>query len=146
MSTPIDLTLLPAPTVVEVIDYETIYARRKARMIALYPADEQAEIAATLELESEPLARLLQENTYTEMVLRHIPGVHKFSPAEYALMGYPSGRFDLHVVNILGFFVQDVTNKADVTGVLVSTAGELNPGGPTVGPAAGFLKKIQLVR
>lgn len=70
MSTPIDLTLLPAPTVVEVIDYETIYASRKARMIALYPAAQQAEIAATLEIESEPLARLLQENAYTEMVLR----------------------------------------------------------------------------
>src|SRR5207344_976300 len=52
-----------------------------------------------------------------------------FSPAEYASIGYPSGRFDLHVVNILGFFVQAVTNKAEVTGVLVTTAGELNPGG-----------------
>ena len=69
-----------------------------------------------------------------------------FSPAEYASMGYPSGRFDLHVVNILGFFVQNITNKAEVTGVLVSTAGELNPGGPAVGPGAGFLKKIFLVR
>ena len=35
-----------------------------------------------------------------------------FSPAEYASMGYPSGRFDLHVVNILGFFVQAITNKS----------------------------------
>jgi hypothetical protein len=69
-----------------------------------------------------------------------------FSAAEYSSMGYPSGRFDLHVVNILGFFVQSITNNADVTGVLISTPGELNPGGPTVGPGAGFLKKIQLVR
>ena len=69
-----------------------------------------------------------------------------FSPAEYASIGYPSGRFDLHVVNILGFFVQAGGNQAEVTGVLVATAGELNPNGPTVGPGAGFLKKIQLVR
>ncbi len=69
-----------------------------------------------------------------------------FSAAEYASMGYPSGRFDLHVVNILGFFVQSITNQADVTGVLISTPGELNPGGPAVGPGAAFLKKIQLVR
>ena len=39
-------------------------------MIALWPTDEQAEIAATLELESEPLARLLQENSYRELVWR----------------------------------------------------------------------------
>ncbi|MYM70535.1 baseplate assembly protein [Pseudoduganella sp. FT55W] len=70
MSTPIDLTLLAAPAVVEVIDYETLYASRKARMIALWPADQQAEVAATLALESEPLARSLQENTFIEMVLR----------------------------------------------------------------------------
>ena len=35
-----------------------------------------------------------------------------FSPAEYASMGYPSGRFDLHVVNILGFFVQDISERS----------------------------------
>lgn len=70
MSTTIDLTLLPAPAVVEALDFETIYAQRKAAMIALWPAEQQAEIAATLELESEPLARLLQENTYREILLR----------------------------------------------------------------------------
>lgn len=70
MTTPIDLTRLAPPTVVEVIDFETIYASRKARMIALYPASQQAEIAATLQLESEPLARLLQENTFREVLLR----------------------------------------------------------------------------
>ncbi|HDR8929205.1 TPA: baseplate J/gp47 family protein [Burkholderia vietnamiensis] len=66
----IDLSSLPLPDALEVLDYETIYAARKAAMIALWPAAEQAEIAATLELESEPLARLLQENSYRELVLR----------------------------------------------------------------------------
>lgn len=69
-TTPIDLTQLPAPAVVEVIDFSTLYAERKAAMIALFPPEQQAEIAATLELESEPLAVLLQENTYREMNLR----------------------------------------------------------------------------
>lgn len=69
-STLIDLSSLPIPDALEVLDYETIYATRKAAMIALWPADEQAEIAATLELESEPLTRLLQENSYRELVLR----------------------------------------------------------------------------
>ncbi|CAE6910214.1 hypothetical protein R69927_05948 [Paraburkholderia domus] len=41
-----------------------------ASLIALWPADQQAEIAAKVELESEPLARLLQESSYCEMVWR----------------------------------------------------------------------------
>ncbi|MBB3001436.1 phage-related baseplate assembly protein [Paraburkholderia tropica] len=66
----IDLSSLPIPDALEVLDFETIYAERKAALIALWPADEQAEIAATVELESEPLARLLQENCYRELVWR----------------------------------------------------------------------------
>ncbi|CAB3758519.1 baseplate assembly protein [Burkholderia sp. MSh2] len=68
--TPIDLSQLPSPDVVETIDYETLLAVRKARLVSLYPAAEQAEIAATLALESEPLVKLLQENAYREIVLR----------------------------------------------------------------------------
>ncbi|MEK7890086.1 baseplate J/gp47 family protein [Burkholderia contaminans] len=68
--TPIDLSQLPSPDVVETIDYETLLAARKARFVSLYPADEQAEIAATLALESEPVVKLLQENAYRELVLR----------------------------------------------------------------------------
>lgn len=33
----IDLNLLPAPDVVETLDYETILAARKATFISLYP-------------------------------------------------------------------------------------------------------------
>ncbi|RQS60415.1 baseplate J/gp47 family protein [Burkholderia sp. Bp8986] len=69
-TTLIDLANLPIPDAVELLDFETIYATRKADFIALYPADEQAEVAATLELESEPIARLLQESSYRELVLR----------------------------------------------------------------------------
>jgi len=70
MSSPIDLSQLPAPTIVEALDYETILAERKAALIALFPNDEQADIAATLELESEPLAKLVQENAYRELTWR----------------------------------------------------------------------------
>jgi phage-related baseplate assembly protein len=66
----IDLASLPVPDALEVLDFETIYATRKASLIALWPADEQAEIAATVELESEPLSKLLQENSYRELVWR----------------------------------------------------------------------------
>lgn len=68
--TPIDLSQLPAPDVVEQIDYELILAERKAYAISLWPAAQQAEIAATLELESEPLTKLLQENAYRETLWR----------------------------------------------------------------------------
>ncbi|EEQ05233.1 Baseplate assembly protein J [Yersinia bercovieri ATCC 43970] len=54
----------------EALDYETLLAERKAELIALYPADEQAAITRTLSLESEPLVKLLQENAYRELVLR----------------------------------------------------------------------------
>ncbi|EMN0493001.1 TPA: baseplate assembly protein [Pseudomonas aeruginosa] len=66
----IDLSQLPIPEVVEQIDFETILAERKAYLVSLYPADQQAEITARLELESEPLTKLLEENAYRELVWR----------------------------------------------------------------------------
>ena len=66
----IDLSLLPAPSVVEPLDYAQIFAERKAYAVSLWPANQQAEVAATLELESEPLTKLLQENAYRETIWR----------------------------------------------------------------------------
>jgi phage-related baseplate assembly protein len=68
--TPIDLSRLPTPNVVEPLDYETILAERKAELVATFPAAEQETIAARLALESEPLTKLLQENAYRELVWR----------------------------------------------------------------------------
>ena len=69
-ATPIDLSRLSSPDIVETIDYETLLAERKASLVALYPADKQAEVAAALALESEPMNIHLQENAYREIVLR----------------------------------------------------------------------------
>ncbi|MGM3184279.1 baseplate assembly protein [Dickeya oryzae] len=66
----IDLSQLPAPSVVETLDYETLYASRKETLLSLYSDDERAAIARTLTLESEPLVKLLQENAYRELLLR----------------------------------------------------------------------------
>jgi len=66
----IDLSQLPAPQIIEQIDFEQILAERKAYAIGLWPISEQAEIAARLEMESEPLNKLLQENAYRETVWR----------------------------------------------------------------------------
>jgi phage-related baseplate assembly protein len=68
--TPIDLAQLPDPEVVELIDYEQILIERKAYAVSLWPLELQAEVAATLMLESEPLTKLLQESAYREMLLR----------------------------------------------------------------------------
>lgn len=66
----IDLSQLPAPDVVETLEYETLLAERKATLISLYPADQQEAVARALTLESEPIVKLLQENAYREVILR----------------------------------------------------------------------------
>ena len=55
----IDLSQVPAPAVIEELNFETLLAERKAELIAAMPADMQADITATLALESEPLTILL---------------------------------------------------------------------------------------
>ncbi len=67
---PIDLSRLPAPTVVEPLDYETIFNERKTALIECFPQEQQTELAQTLALESEPLTILLQESAYRELLLR----------------------------------------------------------------------------
>ena len=66
----IDLSQLPAPAVVEELDYEAIYTERKAMLLSLYPEDQRAAVARTLMLESDPLVKLLQENAYRELLWR----------------------------------------------------------------------------
>lgn len=57
----IDLSQLPAPQIVDVPDFETLFAERKAEFVALHPKDEQEAVIRTLELESEPVSIWLQD-------------------------------------------------------------------------------------
>ncbi|UTH73343.1 baseplate J/gp47 family protein [Chromobacterium sp. IIBBL 290-4] len=66
----IDLTRLPPPAIMETIDYESLLAEYKAKLLTLVPAEQRAAIAATLQLESEPLLMALQLACYREMLLR----------------------------------------------------------------------------
>jgi Phage-related baseplate assembly protein len=66
----IDLSQLPAPQIVDVPDFEALLAERKAEFVALYPVAEQDAVRRTVALESEPVTKLLQENTYREILLR----------------------------------------------------------------------------
>ncbi|VEI68149.1 Baseplate J-like protein [Serratia quinivorans] len=83
----IDLSQLPAPNVVEPLDYETLLAERKVTLISLYPADQQEAIARTLALESEPIVKLLQENAYREVLLRQRVN----EAAQAVMLGYAAG-------------------------------------------------------
>lgn len=57
--TPIDLSKLPPPDVIEEVDFETILAEMKAYAIAVTP-----ELEPFLELESEPATKVLQVCAY----------------------------------------------------------------------------------
>lgn len=61
----IDLSKLSAPDVVETIDFETILAEWKADFLARHP-----EAAAELDLESEPVMKLMETGAYREVVIR----------------------------------------------------------------------------
>lgn len=66
----IDLSQLPAPDVVETLDYESILAERKSVLISLFPEDQQEAVARTLALESDPLVKYLEENAFRELLWR----------------------------------------------------------------------------
>lgn len=66
----VDLSRLPVPDVVQIPNFETLLAERKAAFLALYPLDERDAVARTLDMESEPVVKLLQESTYREIILR----------------------------------------------------------------------------
>ena len=76
----IDLNQLPAPDVVEELDFETILAERKATLISLYPEDQQEAVARTLTLD-ELTTRLAEglreaaEEAGIPLVVNHVGGM-----------------------------------------------------------------------
>lgn len=66
----IDLSQLPAPDVVEGLDFEAILAERKTTLVSLFPTEQQDAVARTLALESEPLTKFIEENAYREVIWR----------------------------------------------------------------------------
>ena len=66
----VDLAQLPPPQIIEALDFEVILADVKAVMIAAFPDEQQASVAAALKLESEPLTILAQVIAYRELMLR----------------------------------------------------------------------------
>lgn len=89
----IDLNQLPAPDVIEELDYESLLAERKTTLISLYPEEQRDAIAHTLMLESEPIVKLLEENAYRELLLRQ-----RINEAARAVMLAYSDDSDLDVL------------------------------------------------
>lgn len=94
----IDLSLLPAPDVVEALDYETVFAQRKASFLALVPEDIRDSVTAALELESEPLTILLQESAYRELLLRNRIN----AAARSVMLAYATGSDLDHLAALFG--------------------------------------------
>lgn len=72
--------------------------------------------------------------------------VAMFSPAEYAGLDHSTGNFDLTIVNMMGFRIDDVDNNGTITGTIVSGTGIITAGGSTVGGGASLLKQVVLVK
>jgi len=89
----LDLSQLAKPAVIEALDFESILADRKAYLVSLFEPSQQSAVAAALALESEPMAKLLEENTYRELLLRQ-----RVNEACYATMlAYATGTDLDHV-------------------------------------------------
>jgi len=94
----IDLSRLPVPNLVEVIDFETLLAERKALFVSLHPAAQRANVVAALELESEPALMLLQESCYREIALRQRVN----DAARAVMLAYATGANLDHLGALLG--------------------------------------------
>lgn len=101
----INLSQLPPPHVVEELDFETILKQRKTKLLELYP-----EVAATLDLESEPLNYLLQENAYREVVWRQ-----RVNEAAKAVMLAFAQKTDLDHIAVNNHTKRLVIEPADPT-------------------------------
>ena len=61
--TAVDLSRLPAPTIVETLDFDTIYGQMLAQLLILLPGFDAT-------VESDPAVKLLQVAAYREVLLR----------------------------------------------------------------------------
>lgn len=66
----IDLSLVPAPDLIDTLDFESILSDRKAALLALWPEADRPALTATLAIESEALTLFLEESAYRELLLR----------------------------------------------------------------------------
>ena len=124
--TAIELPSLPFPGVVDEIDYETLLAARIADLSARMP-----EIADALQLESDPVRKLLEENAYRETLLRQ-----RVNEAAKAVMLAYAGDADLDQIGA----------NYDVERLLLDAGNPdaVPPVPPTYESDSDFRRRIQL--
>lgn len=98
----INLATLPAPQIIEPLDFESILAAIKSDLIARLPA-----LADTLELESEPVVKVAEIAAYRELVLR----ARINDAARAVMLAYAVGA-DLDVL-AANFGVARLTDETD---------------------------------
>lgn len=112
MSQLIDLSKLPAPDVLEALNYEQLLAERKEKFISLYPEPEQPFWRARLSFESEPIVKLLEENCYLQLLERQRIN----NAAKATMLAYATGN-DLDVIaanfNVKRLVVQQAQPNAN---------------------------------
>lgn len=104
---PIDLSRLPVPDAVESLDYERLLVERKDLLEALAP-----ELAPVLQLESEPLIKLLEVEAYRELILRA-----EVNDSVRAVMLASSTGADLEGLAALFGVARQIITEADPTAV-----------------------------
>ena len=110
MNNIIDLNNLPVPKVVQELSYETLLAQRKAKFLSLQENDDMRQHwQARLQLESEPVVKLLEENAYLELLLR----THINESAKAVMLAYATGS-DLDQLGALFGIKRLIIQEGDV--------------------------------
>lgn len=104
-STAIDLSRLPPPDVIEALDFEAIFARRRADFLARYP-----EFSAFVE--SDPAIKLLEVGAYAELVLRQRIN----DAARSVMIAYALGGDLDHLAALFGVLRREIAPANPVTG------------------------------
>lgn len=109
---PIDLSALPAPQVVEPLNFEALFSAFRADLLARIPGAARSSVASVLALESEPLTKLAQAIAYRELLLRQ-----RMNEEALALMlAYATGS-DLDHIGVTYFYgtARHVVQEEDLT-------------------------------
>jgi Phage-related baseplate assembly protein len=110
MSELVDLSKLAPPAVIEKLNYEQLLAARKEAFINLYPEAEREFWRARLNLESEPITKLLEENCYLQLLERDRIN----TAAQATMLAYATGT-DLDVIaanfNVARKIIQQANNQ-----------------------------------
>lgn len=140
-SSTVDLSRLPAPTIVEQLDYETILARKVARVRELLPAFDAT-------VDSDPAVKILQLAAYDELLLRQ-----DFNDrCRRSLVAYATGADLDQRAALVGVARLEIAPADDVTGAPAVLEDDdsfrqrvvLAPEGYTVaGPELAYVKRAK---